>query len=301
MKVFGFYNINKPVGPTSHDIVYQVRRAVGRKVKVGHTGTLDPFAGGVLVIAVGPATRLADYVQAAPKRYRAEVTLGATSTTDDIEGDITPTPDVGIPAAEQVQQALDQFSGRIMQSPPAFSAVHVNGERAYERARDGEQVAPAAREVTVHSISLLAYEYPRVELDIVCGAGTYIRSIARDLGDVLRIAGYCSELVRLAVGDFVVDSAVEAETLDVAADLISPLAALADMDRFVLPPDQLPVMVHGRMLDASQMTRRESHDKRSTGNVREVALVDHEDNLLAIGDLYISAKQIHPRKVFVQL
>ncbi len=300
--MFGFLNINKPVGPTSHDIVARVRRAIGRKIKVGHTGTLDPFAGGVLVVAVGPATRLAGYVQASPKRYAAKVTLGATSTTDDVEGDITPSPNAAPPTLQQVHDALEQFVGTIMQRPPAYSAVHVDGKRAYKLARDGEFVEPPARPVTIYQADLVRYEYPTVELDVQCGAGTYIRSIARDLGEALGAGGYCSALTRTAVGEFTVDEAIDVEGLDAAGDLISPLTAIADMPALVVPDHMLTALVQGKMLDVAKLapvgSRRD--EDLSDNPAGEVALVDEEHSLLAIGKLQADGQAVHPRKVFVQ-
>ncbi len=306
MRLFGFYNINKPVGPTSHDIVARVRRLLrqesGPKVKVGHAGTLDPFASGVLVVAVGPATRLADYVQVAPKRYAAQVTLGATSTTDDVEGDITPAPDAVQPTREQVRAALERFVGTIMQRPPAYSAVHVDGKRAYKLARKGEHVAPPARRVTVHHIRLVRYDYPTVELDVLCGAGTYIRSIARDLGEALGTGGYCGALTRGAVGEFTMDAAVEIEDLNVMDDLISPLAALADMPALAVPGDMLTPLTQGKMLDVAKLAPLGSRRDEDPSDIPsgEVALVDETGKLLAIGKLQADERTVHPRKVFVQ-
>ncbi len=169
--MFGFFNINKPLGPTSHVVVAHVRRRVTRKTKVGHAGTLDPFAGGVLVVCVGPATRLADYVQAGPKSYLAEVTLGATSTTDDTEGEITESP-AAAPSADAVRNATQRLTGTIQQVPPSHSAVHLGGRRAYKLARQGTRVDLPARQVTIHAIDVVEYEYPRLVLDVACGSGT---------------------------------------------------------------------------------------------------------------------------------
>ena len=307
MTLFGFYNINKPAGPTSHDVVARVRgelrRQTGQRVKVGHAGTLDPFASGVLVVAVGPATRLAGYAQAAAKRYTAEVTLGATSTTDDVEGDITPAPAAPPPPArEQVQRALGQFVGTISQRPPAYSAVHVDGQRAYKLARDGRPADVPARPVTIHRLELLRYDYPTAELDVTCGSGTYIRSLARDLGEALGVGGYCSSLVRTAVGEFALDRAVAVEELDLAEDLVSPLAALAEMPAMAVPRELLTPLTQGKMLAVAQLTvvALGPDDDSLADTSREVALIDETGGLLAIGELAIDGQAVHPRKVFVQ-
>lgn len=306
MTLFGFYNVDKPAGPTSHDIVARVRRRLreeaGLKIKVGHTGTLDPFASGVLVVAVGPATRLADYVQAAPKRYTAEVTLGATSTTDDVEGDITPVAAAAPPTRRQVCAALDEFVGTIMQRPPAYSAVHVQGRRAYKLARDGREVDVPAKSVTIHGLELLRYEYPTAELDVLCGSGTYIRSLARDLGEALGVGGYCGALVRTAVGEFTIDRAAAVEELHLTEGLISPLTALADMPALAVPQELLIPLTQGKMLDVAELAvvAAGPDEGPSTESSREVALVDGAGNLLAIGELRADRQAVHPRKVFVQ-
>ena len=298
MTPFGFYNINKPVGPTSHDVVAQVRRLLGRKVKVGHAGTLDPFASGVLVVCVGPATRLADYVRVAPKRYRAAITLGGTSTTDDIEGDIAATPDVVPPSPDMVKVALEPFVGRIMQAPPAYSAVHAGGERAYKRARRGETVELPPREVIVHELALVQYDYPRLGLDIRCGTGTYIRALARDIGAALGAGGYCSELVRTAVGEFTIGNAVDAAAIDLDADLRSPLLAVADLPRFEVPPEIAPDLLHGKRLPMNRL--RCVTEAEMPGSAGEAALVDCQGQLLALGNWLPDVECVQPRKVFVE-
>ncbi len=172
MQFFGFLNIDKPAGPTSHDIVARIRRLLPRKTKVGHAGTLDPFATGVLVVCVGGATRLAEYVREMPKEYRARIRLGATSTTGDSEGRIDTAEGVSPPAIESVRAAVDSFVGSIDQMPPAHSAVHVDGRRAYRLARDGRDVDIPPRTVRIDAIEICRYDYPALELLVRCGAGT---------------------------------------------------------------------------------------------------------------------------------
>ena len=244
--VIGFMNINKPPGMTSHDVVAAVRRCLGRGVKVGHAGTLDPFAQGVLVICLGKATRLAEYVQHQPKRYRAGIILGASSETDDPQGPITPMPDATPPAPDQLADVLATFVGTIQQTPPAHSAVHVEGQRAYKLARAGEEVRMAPRPVTIHSIELLGYEYPRFDMDVSCGSGTYIRSLARDIGAACGSAAYCRELVRTAIGSFTLERAVGLDSLDIARDLIEPLAGLAGMPRVTIDSHARAALVMGK-------------------------------------------------------
>jgi tRNA pseudouridine55 synthase len=223
----GFINVDKPAGMTSHDVVDVVRRRLPRRTKVGHAGTLDPFATGVLVLGIErAATRRLALVQKQPKRYHAEVTLGATSTTDDPEGEIEHVAGARPPSAEEVRQALAPFVGEIEQAPPAHSAVHVGGRRAYELARKGGALELPPRQVTVHDIQLVEYAWPTLTLDICCGTGTYIRALARDLGETLGVGGYCSALRRTAVGPFTTDAAVPLDEVDLARDVIRVEEAL---------------------------------------------------------------------------
>jgi len=227
--MFGLLNVNKPPGPTSHDVVARVRRLLPRRTKVGHTGTLDPFAGGVLVLGVGPATRLAPHVSEGAKQYRAEVTFGATSTTDDVEGELTPTG-AAVPREADLAAVLGEFVGQIDQVPPAHSAVHVDGRRAYELARRGEAVDLPARPVRIDALELLGCADGRAVIRIDCGKGTYIRALARDLGRRLGCGAYCSALTRTRVGPFTLAQARQLDRLTVenlpAALLPARLAAL---------------------------------------------------------------------------
>jgi tRNA pseudouridine55 synthase len=200
--VGGWLVLDKPFGESSREAVNRALRWFPRRTPVGHTGTLDPRATGVLVLAVGRATRLAEYVQNLPKTYRARVALGATSATDDGEGPITAVDGAADPGRPAVEAALRSFLGETLQTPPAFSAVRVGGRRAYREARAGRPVAPAAKPVTIHHIRLLNYAFPTIDLEIVCGKGTYIRSLARDLGARLGVGGYVEALRRTAVGPF---------------------------------------------------------------------------------------------------
>ncbi len=287
--MFGFLNINKPSGPTSHDIVARVRQRLPRKTRVGHAGTLDPFAEGVLVVCVGPATRLADYVQAQPKRYRAEVTLGATSTTDDIEGEITEAPN-GEPAPEnKVREALKKFVGEIMQAPPSYSAVHVNGKRAYKLARKGETPVLPARQVVIHSIKLLRYEYPLLEIDVRCGSGTYIRALARDIGSALGVGGYCSALTRTEVGVLNLEKAKSPDALDPARDIISPLVALGSLEKITVDETDVHKLAMGQnvLLKKTFLTRG------------QIAVIDACNELIALATVSENGRTLHGDKVFI--
>jgi len=286
--MFGFLNVNKPPGPTSHDVVAEVRRRLPGKTKAGHAGTLDPFAAGVLVLCVGPATRLASYVQTAPKRYSAGITLGASSGTDDLTGEITNTPNAGPPFEEQVRQALARWVGQVQQVPPAHSAVHVSGRRAYKLARRGETPELPPRAVAIHAIELLRYEYPELEIDVRCGSGTYIRALARDVGADLGVGGYCSRLSRTEVGPFRIDSAVALEAVDPAADLISPIVAVGHLPKIAMDAESAGLLAHGKTVRLPA--------PHSPG---ETAVVTQQGDLLAIARVCPDGTTLAPRKVFL--
>jgi tRNA pseudouridine55 synthase len=209
----GFLNIDKPAGMTSHDVVAHIRRAAQQK-RVGHAGTLDPAATGVLVVALGNATRLIEYVQdSTSKRYLATVYLGATTTTDDAEGKLLATAAVLPLDRAAIEQALEPFRGQIMQVPPMYSALHHQGRRLHELAREGIVVERAARPVTIERLALLDWSAPLLTLDIMCSKGTYIRSLARDLGESLGCGAHLQALRRTAVGAFLIEDAVPLDTV----------------------------------------------------------------------------------------
>jgi tRNA pseudouridine55 synthase len=226
----GIFIVAKAAGPTSHDIVALVRRLAATR-RVGHGGTLDPFASGVLPLFLGRATRIAEYHLGDRKAYRATVCFGATSTTDDLEGELTPVPGPA-PSREAVEMALPALRGSIVQTPPAFSAVKVAGRRAYALARAGERPALTPRQVEIDRLDVVSWngddpDRPIAELEIDCSAGTYIRALARDLGAALGCGAYLGALTRTASGPFRLEDAVAlAEIRNVAADGPAGLRAL---------------------------------------------------------------------------
>ena len=207
----GLLVIDKPADITSRDAVNRVQRWFPRKTKIGHTGTLDPLATGVLVVCVGQATRLADYVQAMGKSYASRFRLGATSNSDDADGTVTETPAALAPTREQIDATLAAFVGNVQQLPPAVSALKVAGVRAHDLARQGKNVPLAARVVRIDAIRVTAYEWPWLDVEVDCGKGTYIRSIARDLGAALMCGGLVQTLRRTRVGFYHAEDAI---TLD---------------------------------------------------------------------------------------
>ncbi len=217
----GIVVVAKPAGPTSHDVVALVRRLAATK-RVGHGGTLDPFASGVLPVFLGHATRVVEYHLGDRKAYRATVCFGASSTTEDLEGELTPAPDGTAPTRETVEAALPELTGTISQRPPAYSAIKIGGRRAYAIARAGETVLLPTREVTIHALGLVSWdgsdpERPIAVLDVECSAGTYVRSLGRDLGEIVGSAAYLGALTRTASGPFSLDDAVTLDELRTAA------------------------------------------------------------------------------------
>ena len=241
--VFGLLNIDKPAGPTSHDIVARVRRGT-RVRKVGHAGTLDPMATGVLVLCLGAATRLSEYVMASGKVYRARVRFGIETDTYDAEGTVVAERPVVLERVA-VEAALAAFRGPIEQVPPMYSAIQRGGRRLYELARAGQEVAREPRPVTIDRLALIAWEPPDAELEIACSPGTYIRSLAHDLGQALGTGAHLAALRRVASGHFTVEDAVRWDELE---------AAMADRSwqRYVLPADQAVADLPALYLDAAQ-------------------------------------------------
>ncbi|UYV14058.1 MAG: tRNA pseudouridine(55) synthase TruB [Phycisphaera sp.] len=233
--VSGLLVIDKPEGPSSMHACARVRSALRRggapkRVKVGHGGTLDPLATGLLVILCGKATPLCNRVMIGKKQYRARVDLSAFTTTDDREGERTEVVIERPPTKDRVLEALGAFVGDVMQRPPAFSAMKVGGHRAYALARKGKVVELEPRPVTIHSIELMRYEWPFADLDIRSGKGVYIRSLARDLGVALGTGGSLAALRRTAVGRFTIDRATRLDDLPTVltqADLL-PVEAFVD-------------------------------------------------------------------------
>jgi tRNA pseudouridine55 synthase len=216
----GIIVVAKPTGPTSHDVVGLVRRLSATR-RVGHGGTLDPFASGVLPIFLGHGTRMVEYHAGDRKAYRATVCFGASSTTDDLEGELTPAGGPS-PSRDAVLDALGGLTGTISQRPPAYSAIKVAGRRAYALARAGEAVALEQRQVTIHELTLVSWDdadpdRPVALVDVGCSAGTYVRALARDLGEALRSAAYLGALTRTASGPFTLDDAVGLDAIRAAA------------------------------------------------------------------------------------
>ena len=285
--VNGLLVIDKPGGMTSRDAVNRVQRWFPRKTKIGHTGTLDPLATGVLVVCIGVATRLADYVQAMGKSYASRFRFGATSTTDDADGTITEMPGAVPPTREQLETVIARFVGFIEQMPPAFSALKVAGQRAHDLARQGKEVALAARPVRVDAIRLLAYDWPFADVEVDCGKGTYIRSIAREVGAELGCGGLVQTLRRTRVGPFRAEQGVSLDADPTHVKLLPMADALAGMPRVTLDTATLKLFRCGQTVRADQSGAPESE---------EVAVLDDAGELVGIG--LRSGEFVKPSVVF---
>ena len=248
----GILLVNKPVGPTSRDIVNDLRRRLDLP-SPGHCGTLDPLASGLLVMVSGCATRLQDRLTGHSKEYLAEIILGAVSVTDDREGPIETRYDVSPPRAEELARALESFVGEIEQVPPLHSAIRVGGERLYEKARRGETSEVPARRVIIHSLTMEEYDWPRLKLVVSCASGTYIRSLARDLGQLLGCGGYLGGLVRTRVGQFHLAQAVPAETF-APENVLTLEESLGDWPAVEILPGDLPRLLAGREVHPASET-----------------------------------------------
>jgi tRNA pseudouridine55 synthase len=277
---------------TSRDVVNVIQRRI-RPVKVGHAGTLDPLAEGVLVLAIGPAVRLVPYVQQLPKRYRATFHLGQSTVSGDLEGDVEQHPELPVPNLDQLQSATEMLTGMIEQIPPAHSAIWVEGKRAYKRIRAGEQVEMPSRTVKVESIEILSYDFPTLKLDIVCGSGTYIRTLGIDLAKLAGSTAVMAYLQRTGIGDFRIDDAITIDRLrdEPLQPLLMPaIAAVRHLPRLEIDAEQSVRLGHGLSIDG------EPTGVPQTSAIDEAAAVAPDEKLRAI--VRRKRGQWHPYRVF---
>lgn len=284
--LFGFLNVYKPKGITSHDVISRLRRVTKIK-QIGHTGTLDPFAEGVLPVCIGKATRLIEYLDD-DKEYLASVQFGKSTTTYDLEGEVTNTSDIKISESDVIK-GLKLFEGEISQVPPIYSAIKVNGKKLYDYARQGQEVQIQPRKVTIEKIELKNFDEGNQTADVLikCSKGTYIRSIAHDLGQILGAGGYLIKLIRTQAGKFLVGNSINLEQFDVIEkveqNLINPI----------------------EMLNLSKININETdNEKVSHGMPIENKSIKHGDLVILIYNDYIKAvaeaceKEIRVKKVF---
>ncbi len=282
----GILVVDKPVGPTSHDVVSRVRRAISDR-RIGHTGTLDPLASGVLVLCAGPATRLSQFLVGADKRYTTTLRLGIETDSLDADGEVISEDDGWRTlSTEQVHAAAADLAGPQLQVPPVFSAKKVDGERAHRKARRGEDVELEAVPVTVHSLEVLRVDLPEVDLAMEVSSGTFVRALARDLARVLGTCGHVTALRRTRSGAFDLNAAVELETIEedaTAVSWVSPLESLA----------HLPLV----QLDAEEARRLAMGQRLAWDGAEGMVRVAYDGRLLAVAEVARGA--LRPRKVFM--
>ena len=295
--VSGVLVVDKPIGLTSHDVVQIIRRGTGIR-RAGHTGTLDPRASGVLVVLIGPAVRLSEFVSASDKRYQATIRLGSSTDTYDSEGLFVSAP-ASVPVEsiteEKFDEVLQTFVGEIEQVPPPYSAVKVQGKRAYDMAREGEEVELAPRLIHVYSLEILEWAPPEVVIDVYCSSGTYVRSLANDLGKALGTGAYLVGLRRTKSGRFTLRDAVPLRRLQESFDagnwyrhLIPAAEALADWPMIELDADQVELIRHGHRIPAEPEQKGLARGISQQGDL--VALLEVDEN----------THEWQPRKVFFQ-
>ena len=292
--VSGVLVVDKPIGLTSHDVVQIIRRGSGIR-RAGHTGTLDPRASGVLVVLIGPAVRLSEYVSASDKRYQATIRLGSTTNTFDAEGEITSSSPVDELPEEEFDAILQQYVGEIQQTPPPYSAVKVKGRKAYEMARKGEEVKLEPRTINVYSLEVLEWAPPEAVIDVYCSSGTYVRSLANDLGESLGTGAHLIGLRRTKSGRFTLRDAVPLRRLQESFDagnwyefLIPAAEALGDWPMIELNADDVELVRHGHRVPA---------EPGLEGMVRGVS---EQGDLVALMELDEEKQEWQPRKVFFQ-
>jgi tRNA pseudouridine55 synthase len=286
--------VNKPPGPTSHDIVDEARRALGIK-RIGHAGTLDPAADGLLVLLLGRATRLAEYVNGYEKTYLAKIRLGITTDTDDATGDVIVSKHVPELSREDIKKILALFIGKISQKVPAYSAVKVGGERLYRRARRGAEVKAPTREIEIYSLSLVEFETPSISVEVKCSSGTYIRALARDVGEALGCGAHVNALTRTEVGPYGLTRAFTANELTKRdadgwreEDAYIPMAEmLPEFFKMETPEEYKQTLAHGGDIPIKPV------DADEGALVKLIA----EKRLAAVG--IVRGDGIRPIKVFI--
>lgn len=292
--VSGVLVVDKPTGLTSHDVVQIIRRGTGIR-RAGHTGTLDPRASGVLVVLIGPAVRLSEYVSASDKRYQATIRLGSSTDTFDADGRITSSSPIDDISEEMFTEHLEKFIGEMEQVPPPYSAVKVKGRKAYEMAREGEEVDLEPRIITVYSLEVLEWDPPEAVIDVYCSSGTYVRSLANDLGKALGTGAHLVGLRRTKSGRFTLRDAVPLRRLQESFDagnwykyLIPAAEALADWPMIELDADQVELVRHGHRVPAEPDQKGWARGVSQQGDL--VALLEVDENTM----------EWQPRKVFFQ-
>jgi tRNA pseudouridine55 synthase len=284
----GVLVIDKPGGLTSFDVVARVRRALGER-RVGHTGTLDPMATGVLPICIGEATKLVPFLMGGDKEYEAEALLGVTTDSLDATGRVTAETNASHVSRDDVEHAIQGFVGTIQQRPPMHSAVRVDGQRLYKLAHRGLEVEREPRPVVVHTMRVLSYEAPRLRFHVRCGKGTYVRSLAADLGAALGVGAHLTALRRTRVGAFTLDHAVALDTLGPASPLTAPAEALADHATVPLDVEQTRDVRAGKLRTVATLRAPEgagSHVRLLGPDGALVAVAETHDGQLTLARVF---------------
>ena len=295
MSLNGILVIDKPTGVTSRAMVDAVARRLPG-ARVGHAGTLDPLATGVLVVCVGAATRLVETIQGLAKTYKVAIRLGAHSDTLDADGQIEFDESPPIPGLEEITAALAPFHGVIQQIPPRFSALKVAGRRSYDLARQGTVVELKARPVRIDRVAVLDYAWPILSLEVDCGGGTYIRSLARDIGEALGSSGYVQTLRRTRIGGFTLDQAISPDVLEsgvVAEMLLDQSLAVRHLPRIVIDPTETAAIALGKRIASRHAPSSDDPSAKS------IALVDQAGALVALAELDPAGGWLQPRKVLI--
>ena len=283
--MFGFLNVYKPKGMTSHDVVAILRR-ITKIRQIGHTGTLDPFAEGVLPICIGKATRLIEYLKD-NKAYIGTVQFGKSTTTYDVEGEVVKTSDKKI-TLDDLKNVLPKFQGEIEQIPPIYSAIKIKGKKLYEYARNGEEIEIKPRKVNIYKLGIVSFNEERqtAELLIECSKGTYIRSIANDLGDTLKCFGHLSKLIRTTAGKFILENTISLDSLTnreiVLENLIPPIEYL-EYPKYELTDIEKNLIAHGMSINIEFSNN--------------IVILTHENNIIAVSK--VENNRAKPLKVFI--
>lgn len=282
----GVIPVDKPAGVTSRQVVDAVARALALKA-VGHAGTLDPLAEGVVVVCAGHATKLVDFIHQQPKRYETVFLLGRSSPSDDLETPVEEEPDPRRPTRAEIEAALPRFRGGILQRPCDYSAVHVGGQRAYRLARKGREVELAAKPVRIDRLEITASEWPRLALDVECSTGTYIRALGRDLAQALGTRAVMERLARTAVGPFTRAASLPLAAVapdSAAAALLPALAAVPHLPRVTLPESLLEVAIRGGLIEPPAVTEPAppAPPARPTGPAAAIAACDEAGELVGL-------------------
>lgn len=274
-----FYLINKPTGITSHDVIYKMRKALNMK-RIGHAGTLDPLASGLMIVATGTDTKLLEYVVGLDKTYRCTARLGATSSTYDSEGNIIETTNPIIPSSKDIKRVAQEFSGDIQQIPPQHSAVKIQGKKAYEYAREGQTIKIPSRMVSIYSIDIVNFSYPELTIDTHVSSGTYIRSLIHDIGQRLNCGGYITALKRTSIGACQLKDAIDIADVSENSPSISFSSIVPTFETAVLTNDAYLKIKMGQAIVANKKYTTELVLGELEGKIVSVLKYDKEKNLL---------------------